>query len=268
MKAFVQQTMKVPYDIFFVKNYRKFLWMLLKFGSTKRFSEKEISFNGFQFTVPDAYSFVWQYKEILVDRCYDFKTNETQPIIYDCGANVGLASLFFAKQFPSAKIKAFEADKNISVLTKKNLARNNVRNVEVINKAVWINDKQLNFGSEGADGGSLMNAEGNTQLVQAIRLRDLLEKENRIDMLKMDIEGAETEVILDCENSLGHIQNMFLEYHSYASGQQKLSDILGIFKKNGFRYLIENVHKPKLPFLNKGEGKTMDMQLNIYAYRS
>ena len=204
----------------------------------------------------------------MVDRCYDFKTNETQPVIYDCGANVGLASLFFATQFPSAKIKAFEADKNISLLTQKNLARNRVSNVEVINKAVWINEEQLNFGSEGADGGSLMNSEGNTQLVQAFRFRDLIEKENRIDMLKMDIEGAETDVILDCENSLHHVQNMFLEYHSYTASQQKLSDILGIFEKNGLRYLIENVHKPKLPFLNKDEGKTMDMQLNIYAYRS
>ncbi len=267
MKAFVQQTMKVPYDILSEKNYRKFLWMLLKYGNSPRFIERKISFNGYQFSIPDAISFVWQYKEIMVDRCYDFETDAKQPVIYDCGANVGLASLFFANKFPNAKILAFEADKKISEIARNNLDSNNINNAEVINKAVWINEEQLNFSSEGADGGSLMNNSANKQLVQAIRLRDWLEKENQVDMLKMDIEGAESEVMLDCENSLGHVQHVFLEYHSYSKSKQNLSAILGIFEKNGLRYNMENNYKLRQPFLKKVKEKVMDMQLNIYAYR-
>ena len=45
MKAFVQQTMKVPFDILSEKNYRTFLWMLLKYGNSPRFVKKKISFN-------------------------------------------------------------------------------------------------------------------------------------------------------------------------------------------------------------------------------
>ena len=268
MKAFVQQTMKVPFDILSEKNYRTFLWMLLKYGNSPRFVEKKISFNGYHFTIPDALSFVWQYKEIMVDRCYEFETDAVQPVIYDCGANVGLASLFFARLNPNAKIKAFEADKKISEIAQNNLTANNITNVEVINRAVWINEEQLNFSAEGADGGSLMKEDGNTQLVQAIRLRDWLKKETRIDLLKMDIEGAETEVLLDCADSLGNVQHLFLEYHSFSRSKQNLAALLNIFEKNGFRYNIENNYKLKQPFLHRGKEKIMDMQLNIFAYRN
>ena len=267
MKAFLQQTLKMPSDFITVHNYRRFLFLLFKYGNAERFVEKKISFNNYCFTIPDVVSFVWQYKEIMVDRCYDFKTNATHPVIYDCGANVGLASLFFAKQFPDSIIKAFEADKNISVIAQKNLAANKVINVEIINKAVWVNTEELSFASEGADGGSLISDGGNKQMVQAIRLRDWLERETRVDMLKMDIEGAESEVILDCENSLSHVQHLFLEYHSYSSQPQMLPEILGILKKNGLRFTMENNYKLKQPFLSKNKSKMMDVQLNIYAYR-
>ncbi len=267
MKSLLQHSLKMPYDFITDKNYRKFLSLLRKYGNAERFVEKEISFNGFRFTVPDVVSFVWQYREIMVDRCYEFKTDSTQPIIFDCGANVGLASLFFAKMYPTAKIIAFEADKKISEITQKNLQVNKVTNVEVINKAVWINEEQLNFGSEGADGGSLMNEAGNKQLVKATRLKDWLEKHASIDMLKIDIEGAESSVIMDCENSLRHVNHLFLEYHSYTSEKQQLSNILGILEKNGLRYNMENNYQLKHPFINKGEKKVMDMQLNIFAYR-
>src|SRR5436305_11907756 len=110
MKSFLQQTLKMPYDFFFRKNYRKFLWLLMRYGNAKRFEEQNISFNGYRFIVPDVVSFVWQYKEIMTDGCYDFETKSARPVIYDCGANVGLTSLFFAKKFPGAIIKSYEAD--------------------------------------------------------------------------------------------------------------------------------------------------------------
>ena len=56
MKAFLQQTMKVPFDILSDKNYRTFLWMLLKYGNSPRFVTKKISFNGYQFIIPDTVS--------------------------------------------------------------------------------------------------------------------------------------------------------------------------------------------------------------------
>jgi len=55
-----------------------------------------------------------------------------------------------------------------------------------------------------------------------VRLKDLLDSETEIDMLKMDIDVAENDVILDCGSSLKVVKKIFREYHSYINSIQKL----------------------------------------------
>jgi uncharacterized protein (DUF927 family) len=88
-------------------------------------------------------------------------------------------------------------------------------------------------------------------------------------MLKMDIEGAENDVILDCGNSLKKVQNIFIEYHSYMNSQQKLSELLNVLEQNNFRYFIRNDSSRNMPLINKTNksNPTMDLQLNIFGYR-
>ena len=51
-------------------------------------------------------------------------------------------------------------------------------------------------------------------------------------MLKIDIEGAEFEVLDDCKNHLNNIENIFIEYHSSNKKPQQLHDILENNKKS------------------------------------
>jgi len=179
-----------------------------------------------------------------------------------------MSCLYFKKLYPNAKIKAFEADPKIVKYLKNNLTRNNIiDNVEIINNAVWIDNKGLEFSSEGADGGSIY---GNIHKIKvsSIRLKEYLEQEEKIDMLKIDIEGAEFEVLKDCQDSLNNVENLFVEYHSWNSSEQKLSEILKIFEKNGFRYYMEGLIKRKHPFINHGREANMDLQLNIFGVKS
>jgi len=96
-----------------------------------------------------------------------------------------------------------------------------------------------------------------------------LESESRIDMLKMDIEGAENDVILDCGNSLKIVSNIFIEYHSYTNSQQKLSKLLTVLEQNNFRYFIRNDSSRNMPLINKTNksNPAMDLQLNIFGYK-
>jgi len=103
----------------------------------------------------------------------------------------------------------------------------------------------------------------NKTQIESIRLKDLLEKEEKIDLLKIDIEGAEYDVLLDCKDNLDNIDNLFVEYHSWNNRSQKLSKILKVLEENKFRYYIESVSKRKKPFINKDRDKNMDLQLNI-----
>ena len=101
-----------------------------------------------------------------------------------------------------------------------------------------------------------------------IRLKELLEKETEIDLLKIDIEGAEVEVLNDCVENFHRVKLLFVEYHSFTNEEQKLDDLLGVLKKAGFRYYINSIGgSSKNYFLNRADNNGFDLQLNIYACR-
>lgn len=268
MKLFFKYLFKDHYHNLRTTTAREFLKLLFLYGDKPRYKKLSIRYLGFNTIVPDTLSFVWQYKEIFADENYKFLTNAPNPVIFDCGANIGISCLFFSRNYPTAKIKAFEADPNIAKILKENLDKNNIINVEVIDKAVWIDNNGVDMSLDGADGASIYS-KVNTTKVPSVRLKDLIEKEKKINMLKIDIEGAEYDVLKDCRNSLSNVENIFIEYHSFENSSQKLSEILQILEQNKFRYFIKPAADRMLPFINQQNKNNpgIDMQLNIYAYR-
>jgi hypothetical protein len=101
--------------------------------------------------------------------------------------------------------------------------------------------------------------------IQTVRLRDYLCEP--IDLLKIDIEGAETEVIIDCTDRLTCVRRLFVEYHSFTGRPQTLNQILTVLRHAGFRVQIHEVSKTERPFFGISEHLGMDLQLNIFAYR-
>src|SRR3977135_1311074 len=73
---------------------------------------------------------VWpQWEDIFLRRVLMFETRVERPRILDCGANVGVASLFFKQQYPRARITAFAADTAIRDGRRRNLAANRAADV-------------------------------------------------------------------------------------------------------------------------------------------
>lgn len=268
MKLFLKILFKGSYYFLKNKNQREFMRLVCLYGDKPRYQSRVIKFLKYNVAVPDCLSFVWQFKEIFADENYRFGSNSASPLIYDCGANIGLSCIYFKELFPLSKIKAFEADPAISEILMNNLKGNGFNDIEVITAAVWTDNNGVEFASEGADGSSIFT-EGKKTKVASIRLKDFIEKEIRIDLLKMDIEGAETEVIRDCMDSLGNVQHLFVEYHSYVNNKQSLDEILKIITDSGFRYFIKPEQDRKHPFINRSNKNfpQMDLQLNIFAYR-
>ncbi len=250
------------------KNQRKFWYLSMKFGNKKRHKIYTAKFNGFKINVVDAESFVWQFKEIFTDELYRFTTTIKEPIIYDCGANIGVSVLYFAQNYSQSKITAFEAHPMVANLLEENLKNNQIANVELHKKAVWTNEDGIEISDEGADGSSIFGEENKIK-ISSVRLANFLEKEDRIDMFKMDIEGAELNVLQDCSPYLHKIENLFVEFHSFKNREQDLSALLKILEQNGFRYDIYSLKRlKKSPLLNIGhETGDMDLQMNIFARR-
>lgn len=247
---------------------QQLLKLALRYGNRPRNQLVEVTFGPYQFRVPDALSFIWQYREIFVDEFYKFYTTSAAPVIYDCGTNIGTSVVYFRQTYPNARIIAFEADEHISDLLQENLRRNQITNVEVMTKAVWTNEDGIWFGSDQADSASIYS-QTDRKLVPSVRLRDALLRETRIDMLKMDIEGAETAVLSDCADALGHVQHLFVEFHAYLDHPQTLSSVIKVLEASGFRYYINTSQYRHAPLINhryKGND-SMDLQLNIFAYR-
>ena len=142
-----------------------------------------------------------------------------------------------------------------------NLERNGIQGVTLHRAATWISEGTLRFASEGADGGRLDANAGGVE-VPTVNLRTLIEQQTRIDFLKMDIEGAEAELVPHLGESLRRIRHLFIEYHSYAGQNQALHPILNTLAAEGFRYYIETDVKRKNPFTAPPE-----FQCNIFASR-
>ncbi|MDF2691458.1 MAG: methyltransferase FkbM family [Gammaproteobacteria bacterium] len=208
-----------------------------------------------------------QFREIFRDRAYAFSSKHAKPVILDIGANIGLSVLYFKMNYPNACIKAYEADPKVFEMLQYNIESNQLKkNVELFQQAVWVDNSGLEFCQNGNDAGGIYGA-GQVIKVSSIRLRDILEQEPYISLLKIDIEGAEVEVLKDCQDRLSHVENLFVEYHSWPNKAQHLDEILRIIKKSGFHYYIEGITKRLSPFIDQLGGQPMDLQLNIYAYR-
>lgn len=250
-------------------NERKFFWMSVRYGNRKRFVPLKIKFLKYVFEIPDALSFIWQFKEIFVEEYYKFQTSSENPVIYDCGANVGTSCAFFKYYYPNSRIVAFEPNQKIAEYFEKNIKKNSFGDIEFIKKAVWINEQGVDLGIDEADASSI-HLQQNKSKVQSVRLKDFLEKEKRIDMLKIDIEGAEIEVLKDCKNSLENVKNLFVEYHSYKDNPQKLSELTNVLESAGYRYFILQPENRSRPFINRinKSNPEMDLQLNIFAYKT
>ncbi len=248
------------------KEYYRYLILLGKYYNYPRLKVKLVHFSNFKIFAADCLSFVFQFKEIFLHEAYKFDCEKEQPVIIDCGANIGVSCLYFKSLFPRCKIKAVEADPNIYKLLNNNLTMNGFQDIEMICKAIWVNNDGVQFGSDGADGGSVLN-DSNKILVPSIRLKDIIDHEKEIDLLKIDIEGAETDVLIDCGLSLLKVKRIFVEYHSWVNTTQNLNKLLDILTQNNFRYYIEHVNTINTPLQDIKKIQSFNLQLNIFAVR-
>lgn len=216
--------------------------------------------------ITDPFWYLHGLKEIFIDEVYKFDSESSSPLIIDCGSNIGLSIIYFKKIYPGAKVIGFEPDIDIFKMLKYNLSQFNIKDVELFPKAVWINNKPLSFKKNGSVGGHLFEGDGDNLVnIETVRLKDFLNQ--TIDFLKIDIEGAEFEILKDCEDTLKNVKNIFVEYHSFHENTQMIGELLIILKNAGFKiYIKEAWENMKKPFIEK-KGPYFDLQLNIFGYK-
>lgn len=142
--------------------------------------------------------------------------------IIDAGANIGLASIFFSNMFPSAEIIAIEPQTDNFDLLKKNLEPYD--KVECVHAALWYQQEKITIKNPDSLAASYMVQADQTSTIDGITIQSLLEdrKWEKVDILKMDIEGAEKEIFSAPTDWLKQVRLLIIELHdNYNPGATK-----------------------------------------------
>jgi len=190
-------------------------------------------------------------KDIWSDHAYYFETANPEPIIIDAGAHIGLATLYWKKYYPQAQITAIEPNPHSRALLEQNIWENDLSEVTVIDRALSDQDKpitfffpsnptdwQLNSGLQPNAWNGQLEKTMDVHKVETIRLSSLLNQP--IDLLKLDIEGAEQAVLLEGVDHLHNVKHLIMEFHPTAS--QSLDIITKTLKKAGFSEITYQQH--------------------------
>ena len=134
---------------------------------------------------------------------------KNKDVVVDAGAYVGTFAIFAAKFVgENGKVFAFEPNEKNTEEFRRNIKRNKITNITLIQKALWSENKELIFIDSG-DKGILIESKNRlnnekSKPIIATSIDDFVKKRSlkRIDFIKMDIEGAEIEVLKGAEKAL------------------------------------------------------------------
>ena len=191
-------------------------------------------------------------KEIFSENCYYIDQPEgvaglekEDPLIVDLGAHIGLTVLYFKMLFPKARVMAYEPVPDNFRLLQKNVTENQLENVQLVQAVVAPKAGILRIQEPIGEGAWKSGAgiipkgwkgiqENREIKVEAVGIQEIIRQ--KIDIMKMDIEGMEYEVIRNMGPNIRNIKNMLIEVHPRKD--HRIEEIEKILTQNGFRLEI------------------------------
>jgi FkbM family methyltransferase len=150
------------------------------------------------------------YKDIWIDKAYA-PIGGSPAVIVDAGGHIGLAAAYFATRYPSADIYVIEPDDaNFAMLTRNT---EQFPNVHRIKAGLWGEHASLHISNPDASPWAFSLRAGGD--IEGVTVPDVLEMSgrHRIDLLKMDIEGAEIEVLESAQTWIHRVDALAVELH-------------------------------------------------------
>jgi FkbM family methyltransferase len=220
-------------------------------GPGKRLSLRmKHPFEGVVFLRENTFDFI-TFEEVVFDQVYKAIPAHLPKCerVVDLGANIGLSCLYLAARYPTCKIVAVEpVPQNYTILTKNVACLIEAQRCLPMQAAVWGTDKPLvleqpaiperynayTVRQSAPTAKSALNVEGITiqRIMERAGFREL-------DILKVDVEGAETELFKGDLDWLNHTRAIAIEFHGNA---RAVSNFDRIIHQYGFVVQAEDVH--------------------------
>ncbi len=155
--------------------------------------------------------------EIFTNTCYRLPEAlvERAATIMDLGANIGMTTLFFSQYFPDAKYICVEPNPANTAVLRRNLSSLGDR-AEVIEAAISDSSGQSTFDDSGWSwGGHLIDNADSGRPIRCCTVDQILAESRvgTIDLLKVDVEGAERRIFRNTPAWLARVRCMIVELH-------------------------------------------------------
>ena len=236
-----------------LKNQRFFLWLnklVFPFFYLRHQGKSKVTIaagDDAHFNVRVNTSDILVIWEIWKAKVYDDVHFPIEPndVIVDIGAHIGGFAVRAAKQAHRGKVFAYEASRKNFAMLSENRNLNNADNLHIHNVAISGQRGEMKFfmpGDNGALGSLMQETKSPMEIVQSTTLADLIAENNiaQIDYLKMDVEGAEYDILLSCsDETLSKIQKIVLEYHEFTGHHHSHIDLVECLKSHGFQVAVE-----------------------------
>lgn len=174
-------------------------------------------------------------REIVIQDHYKLSQIKKDDIIVDIGAHIGIFSIMAAKR--GSKVLSYEPVPDNFSLLEKNIELNHMTNIKPINKAVCsaVGKRKISLEPVNFGGHSFYSSSGSFIEIECVNLEKILTENNleKIDLLKIDCEGAEYEILLKTkEKAMKKINKIAMEYHTIKG--HNIEELVSFLGKNGF----------------------------------
>jgi len=191
------------------------------------------------------------FHEVLKDQVYREVVSRVRKCesVIDLGANIGLSSLYFAARYPSSRIFAVEPDPRTYELLEQNVAElKQEGRCQTLRAAVWGTQKKLVMQQpRGEDHFSAFttreatDTQSSEETVTGVSILDIIKESGfeTVDVLKIDIEGAETELFRGQSDWLRSVRAIAIEFHGTS---RQDCDFDRLMSQYGFRTFDDGSH--------------------------
>lgn len=179
------------------------------------------------------------------------------PVILDCGGHIGTFAMFIKSVLPNAKIWSLEPVPANQDLFRKNMALNQLNDVILVPFALYGSSGRfyIDLGGKQFDAVNITTVKPTHSeyiQIEALTLQQVLQENNLqiIDLLKMDIEGAEYNIFEHSLDTLNNsVRKLIMEFHPAGDKQKRDYIVHRLCNQGQFELVYET--KNIMGFRNK-----------------